>query len=221
MLTTNPQKQYSVLTACHTPNTVNRIPGSPAYRSKVTLAPQHLVPIPSLIIRSTGILVRCAEAFLPLGLNFPLLLRGNFALSHHQIARISSTLASSGKATAAMAHPSGSGGTSLAPTPTQPHHLSRESSREELEMAESLRRLNQVQDAHMSNTGSPLREQQPGTPPDDQKSEIYHSLEDAVPIAGSLASPAPTTTLSLPPRSVGGNSAPIIGQVCRYVAWPV
>lgn len=120
-----------------------------------------------------------------------------------------------------MAHPSGSGGTSLAPTPTQPHHLSRESSREELEMAESLRRLNQVQDAHMSNTGSPLREQQPGTPPDDQKSEIYHSLEDAVPIAGSLASPAPTTTLSLPPRSVGGNSAPIIGQVCRYVAWPV
>jgi hypothetical protein len=120
-----------------------------------------------------------------------------------------------------MAHPSGSGGTSLAPTPTHPHHLSRESSREELEMAESLRRLNQVQSTHMSNTGSPLREQQqqPGTPPDDQKSEIYHSLEDAVPIAGSSASPAPTTSLSLPPRSVSGSSAPITGQVCRYVAW--
>ncbi|KAF9694552.1 hypothetical protein EKO04_007466 [Ascochyta lentis] len=114
-----------------------------------------------------------------------------------------------------MAHPSGSGGTSLAPTPTHPHHLSRESSREELEMAESLRRLNQVQDTHMSNTGSPLREQQPpGTPPDDQKSEIYHSLEDAVPIAGTSASPAPSTSLSLPPPSAGGNSAPIIGQVC-------
>lgn len=132
-------------------------------------------------------------------------------------------LASCGKATATMAHPSGTGGTSLAPTPTHPHHLSRESSREELEMAESLRRLNQVQDAHMSNTGSPLGEQQsqPGTPQDDQKSEIYHSLEDAVPIAGASASPTPTTSLSLPPRNAGGSSAPIIGQVCRYVAWLV
>jgi GATA-binding protein len=120
-----------------------------------------------------------------------------------------------------MAHPPGSGGTSLAPTPTHPHHLSRESSREELEMAESLRRLNQVQDAHMSNTGSPLREQQPDIPQDDQKSEIYHSLEDAVPIAGASVSPAPSTSLSLPPRDVGGSSAPIIGQVCRYVAWLV
>lgn len=117
-----------------------------------------------------------------------------------------------------MAQPSGSGGTSLAPTPTHPHHLSRESSREELEMAESLRRLNQVQDTHMSNMGSSLREQQPGTPQDDQKSEIYHSLEDAVPIAGAPASPAPTASVSLPPRSVGGSNAPIVGQVCRYVS---
>ncbi|KAF1927888.1 uncharacterized protein M421DRAFT_5563 [Didymella exigua CBS 183.55] len=113
-----------------------------------------------------------------------------------------------------MAHPSGNGGTSLAPTPTHPHHLSRESSKEELEMAESLRRLNQVQDAQMSNTGSPSRERS-GTPEDDQKSEIYHSLEDAVPIAGAAASPMPSTSLSFPPRSVGGgDSAPIIGQVC-------
>ncbi|KZM25952.1 sequence-specific DNA binding [Ascochyta rabiei] len=121
-----------------------------------------------------------------------------------------------------MAHPSGSGGTSLAPTPTHPHHLSRESSREELEMAESLRRLNQVQDTHMSNTGSPLREQQQSsTPQDDQKSEIYHSLEDAVPIAGASASPAPSTSLSLPPPSAGGSSAPIIGQVCRTTQTPL
>lgn len=87
-------------------------------------------------------------------------------------------------------------------------------------MAESLRRLNQVQDTPMSNTGSPVGEQQqPDTPPDDQKSEIYHSLEDAVPIAGTSASPAPSTSFSQPPRSVSGGSAPIIGQVCRYVAW--
>lgn len=117
-----------------------------------------------------------------------------------------------------MAHPSGSGGTSLAPTPTHPHHLSRESSKEELEMAESLRRLNQIQDAHMQNTGSPSKEQQlPGTPQDDQKSEIYHSLEDAIPIAGATASPAPATSLTLPSQNSGGSSAPIIGQVCRYV----
>jgi len=114
-----------------------------------------------------------------------------------------------------MAHPSGSGGTSLAPTPTHPHHLTRESSKEELEMAESLRRLHQVQDTHMSNTGSPLKEQQvPGTPQDEQNSEIYHSLEDAIPIAGASASPAPTTSLLLPPQNAGGSSAPIIGQVC-------
>lgn len=117
-----------------------------------------------------------------------------------------------------MAHPSGSGGTSLAPTPTHPHHLTRESSKEELEMAESLRRLHQVQDTRMSNSGSPLKEQQvPGTPQDDQNPEIYHSLEDAIPIAGASASPAPTTSLSLPPQNAGGSSAPIIGQVCRYV----
>ncbi|KAJ8111194.1 hypothetical protein OPT61_g6158 [Boeremia exigua] len=120
-----------------------------------------------------------------------------------------------------MAHPSGTGGTSLAPTPTHPHHLSRESSKEELEMAESLRRLNQVQDAHMPNTGSPLKEQQPGPLQDDQKSEIYHSLEDAVPIAGASASPAPSTSLSLPPRDAGGSSAPIIGQVCRTTQTPL
>ncbi|KAJ4379654.1 GATA type transcriptional activator [Didymella sp. IMI 355093] len=67
----------------------------------------------------------------------------------------------------------------------------------------------------MSNTGSPSGEQQQlGTPQDDQKPEIYHSLEDAVPIAGATASPAPSTSLSLPPRSVDGDSAPIIGQVC-------
>ncbi|KAF3003589.1 putative electron transfer flavoprotein subunit [Curvularia kusanoi] len=121
-----------------------------------------------------------------------------------------------------MAHPSGSGGTSLAPTPTHPHHLSRESSKEELEMAESLRRLNQVQDAHTQNTGSPSKEQQPpGTPQDDQKSEIYHSLEDAIPIAGATASPAPATSLTLPSQNAGGSSAPIIGQVCRTTQTPL
>ncbi|KAF3052646.1 putative electron transfer flavoprotein subunit [Didymella keratinophila] len=74
----------------------------------------------------------------------------------------------------------------------------------------------------MSNSGSPSRDQQqPGTPQDEQKSEIYHSLEDAVPIAGAAVSPAPSTSLSLPPRSVGGDSTPIIGQVCRTTQTPL
>lgn len=85
-------------------------------------------------------------------------------------------------------------------------------------MAESLRRLNQIQDVRTSSAASPIREQQqPGTPQDDQKSEIYHSLEDAIPIAGASASPAPTASSALPLPSPGGSNAPIIGQVCRYV----
>jgi GATA-binding protein, other eukaryote len=46
-----------------------------------------------------------------------------------------------------------SGAASLAPTPVLPHHLSREPSREDLEMAESLSSLNNArttQDRHMS-----------------------------------------------------------------------
>ncbi|KAF1846833.1 uncharacterized protein K460DRAFT_131933 [Cucurbitaria berberidis CBS 394.84] len=110
-----------------------------------------------------------------------------------------------------MAHASASGGTSLAPTPTYPHHLSRESSNNDLEMAESLRRLNPAHEAHVSKTPTPSREQPPATPQDDARSEIYHSLEDAVPIS---TGPPTAASLSFPPRSEGGANAPVAGQVC-------
>ncbi|KAF2129426.1 hypothetical protein P153DRAFT_316365 [Dothidotthia symphoricarpi CBS 119687] len=113
-----------------------------------------------------------------------------------------------------MAHHTGRGGTSLAPTPTHPHHLSRESSRDELEMADALRRLNQVQETHGQRQEITLQEHQPDTPQTEPESKIYHSLEDAVPISQGPATPATSISSPLPPRIAGGGSAPISGQVC-------
>jgi GATA-binding protein len=120
-----------------------------------------------------------------------------------------------------MAHPSASGGTSLAPTPTHPHFLSREASKDELDMAESLQRLNHVHDHQMSRTASPSHAQlaTSSTPsPRDERSEIYHSLEDAKPILDGPTTPATSETVPLPPNSVIGPNAPVAGQICRYVA---
>jgi hypothetical protein len=116
-----------------------------------------------------------------------------------------------------MAHPSGSGGTSLAPTPTHPHYLSRETSKDELEMAESLRRLNQAHDHHVSRTATPSHTQRLSPSPREERPEIYHSLEDAKPMLEGTATPTTLSSLPLPPNSGTGASAPISGQVCRYV----
>jgi GATA-binding protein len=116
-----------------------------------------------------------------------------------------------------MEHPPGSGGTSLAPTPTHPHHLSRETSRDELEMAESLRLLNQGQERHKSRTEIPLQENQPMSGRGDQRSEIYHSLEDAIPISDGPATQATSTSLQIPRMNFDGTNLPVSGQVCRYV----
>jgi len=116
-----------------------------------------------------------------------------------------------------MAHPSGNGGTSLAPTPTHPHHLSRETSKDELEMAESLRLLNQAHEHHKPRTETPSQEQQPIDAQDDQRSEIYHSLEDAVPIADGPATPSTSASLQIPNMNYETSNAPVTGQVCRYV----
>ncbi|KAF2829318.1 hypothetical protein CC86DRAFT_437087 [Ophiobolus disseminans] len=113
-----------------------------------------------------------------------------------------------------MAHPSGSGGTSLAPTPTHPHHLSRETSKDELEMAESLRRLNQAHDSHTSRTATPSHAQRPVPSHDDDRSEIYHSLEDAVPIPGGPGTPATPSSLPVHLSNPMGAGAPLSGQVC-------
>ena len=115
-----------------------------------------------------------------------------------------------------MAHVSGTGGTSLAPTPTYPHHLSRETSREELEMAENLRLL-QAHEHHKPRTETPSQEQQPVDTQEDERSEIYHSLEDAVPIPDGPAVPATSTSLQLQNINYDASNAPVTGQVCRYV----
>lgn len=116
-----------------------------------------------------------------------------------------------------MAHPPGSGGTSLAPTPTHPHHLSRETSRDELEMAESLRLLNQAHEHHRPRTETPSQEQHQIQGQGDERPEIYHSLEDAVPISEQPTTPATSTSLQLPSMNYDASNAPVTGQVCRYV----
>jgi GATA-binding protein len=116
-----------------------------------------------------------------------------------------------------MAHPSGSGGTSLAPTPTHPHQLSRETSRDELEMTESLRLLNQAHEHHKPRTETPSQAQQPTPGQEDQQPEIYHSLEDAIPMSEGPATPATSTSLQVPHMNFDGTNAPVSGQVCRYV----
>jgi hypothetical protein len=130
-----------------------------------------------------------------------------------------------GRASRLMAHPSGSGGTSLAPTPTHPHQLSRETSRDELEMAESLRLLNQTHDHQKPREEAVSQDQQqqqqqqpqPVHVQEDQRSEIYHSLEDAVPIADGPPTPSTTASLQIPNMNYEAPNAPITGQICRYV----
>ncbi|KAH8728644.1 hypothetical protein GQ44DRAFT_737352 [Phaeosphaeriaceae sp. PMI808] len=113
-----------------------------------------------------------------------------------------------------MAHPLSSGGTSLAPTPTHPHHLSRETSKDEIEMAESLQRLNQAHDKHVPRTVTPSHAQQPSASQEEERSEIYHSLEDAVPMSESPATPTALVSVPLPPSNIIGANAPISGQIC-------
>ncbi|KAH9874396.1 sterol regulatory element binding protein, transcription factor Sre1 [Plenodomus lingam] len=119
-----------------------------------------------------------------------------------------------------MAQPSGSGGTSLAPAPTHPHHLSREASRDELEMADSLRRLNQAHD-NATKVDAPSYEPAPATPHEDQRPEIYHSLEDAVPIAEEQTTPVTQASVQTPSRAFEGLATPVAGQICRTTQTPL
>ena len=84
-------------------------------------------------------------------------------------------------------------------------------------MAESLRLLNQAHEHHRPRTETPSQEQQQIHSQEDQRHEIYHSLEDAVPISEQSANPADSTSLQLPNMSYDASNAPVAGQVCRYV----
>jgi GATA-binding protein, other eukaryote len=138
-----------------------------------------------------------------------------------------------------MSTPLSNGGATLAPTPAQPHHLSRQPSKEDLELAENLNLLNHSHDrppasretdAHSENNPPPTSN---GTAKNnnEQVSE-YHSLEDTLgyhanlpnnppaddqqppPPQAQASQPAMSTPASTPRRSLGG-SVPVNGQICR------
>ncbi|KAF2703611.1 hypothetical protein K504DRAFT_174112 [Pleomassaria siparia CBS 279.74] len=116
-----------------------------------------------------------------------------------------------------MTHSSASGGTSLAPTPTHPHHLSREPSREDIEMAENLSLLNHSQHSNTSRTASLPQRRQSDTAPEGQSPEIYHSLEDTLAFQQGGQpedAPTPATTASSAQTNPTGPNAPLTGQVC-------
>ncbi|KAF2180026.1 hypothetical protein K469DRAFT_673239 [Zopfia rhizophila CBS 207.26] len=115
-----------------------------------------------------------------------------------------------------MANNSGSGGTSLAPTPTHPHQMSREPSKEDIEMAENLNLLTHARDPDTPRTEGQNRGT-PATSPQEEQSEIYHSLEDTLHFQRSERpeqAPTPATTVSMGSKVVGGGNAPVTGQVC-------
>lgn len=133
---------------------------------------------------------------------------------------VSPALSPASPTSSIMVNNSSSGGTSLAPTPTHPHHLSREPSREDVEMAEQLSQLNQVQDTRISRITSPSQAHQPATPPPTHTPEIYHSLDDSRPLRESEQPEQPSmpsTPASLPHSNVATGNALMTGQVCRCV----
>lgn len=81
-------------------------------------------------------------------------------------------------------------------------------------MADSLRRLNQAHDNNITKVDASSYEPSPATPHEDQRSEIYHSLEDAVPIAEEPATPVPQASLQTPSRTFEGLAMPVAGQIC-------
>jgi hypothetical protein len=73
----------------------------------------------------------------------------------------------------------------------------------------------------MSRTEPNSQEQRSAAASQDQDSEIYHSLEDAIPLSQDSQSNQPSTpgsTVSTAPRMASGGNAPLTGQVCRCVA---
>ncbi|ORY16773.1 hypothetical protein BCR34DRAFT_622234 [Clohesyomyces aquaticus] len=117
-----------------------------------------------------------------------------------------------------MANISASGGTSLAPTPTHPHQLSRNPSREDIEMAENLHLLNHSRESNPPRPSeSDAQGHQPTSSPQEQNPEIYHSLEDTLAFQQSEPpeqAPTHATTTSMAPGSGLGGNAPVTGQVC-------
>ncbi|KAF2199891.1 hypothetical protein GQ43DRAFT_98703 [Delitschia confertaspora ATCC 74209] len=126
---------------------------------------------------------------------------------------------------------SAAGGTSLAPTPTHPHQLSREPSKEDIEMAENLSALNHAHHRHVVGHESvPLNdpiikttEDAPAPSPPTDVPE-YHSLEDTLHYQ-QLTSTSPQLGEQVPSSANTGSgasqqhqlsiqNASVTGQVC-------
>ncbi|OCK83690.1 hypothetical protein K432DRAFT_290583 [Lepidopterella palustris CBS 459.81] len=122
---------------------------------------------------------------------------------------------------------SAGGGASLAPTPTHPHQLSRQPSKEDLEMAENLNLLNHSQDRQTtrrdSNTRtdavSPAGTDGPSTNSPGNATEIseYHSLDDTLSYqqrTSQSEKDSPQTATAAMQQRPQASNAPIIGQIC-------
>lgn len=134
-----------------------------------------------------------------------------------------------------MSTPLSNGGATLAPTPTHPHHLSRQPSKEDLELAENLNLLNHSHerppasreaDTQPENTSDPSPN---GVEKKNDSVSEYHSLEDTLNYQSGLqnnqpeeqhsqptqmAQPTLSTPTSTARRSLGA-STPVNGQVCK------
>lgn len=124
---------------------------------------------------------------------------------------------------------SAAGGTSLAPIPQHPHQLSREHSKEDIEMAEQLKLLNNAADRHSAPVESNSRTDGAPNPSDTSEKPTspagiseYHSLEDTLHFQLKTASsqqpeqmPTPATTVSMAIQErVPSGNAPVTGQLC-------
>ncbi|OCL08607.1 glucocorticoid receptor-like (DNA-binding domain), partial [Glonium stellatum] len=123
---------------------------------------------------------------------------------------------------------SAGGGASLAPTPAHPHQLSRQPSKEDLEMAENLNLLNHSQDRHPTRRDSNTRTdaansavsdgQSANSPVNAPEISEYHSLEDTLNYQRpSQPEQSPTQTAAaaaaMQQRAQTSN-APVTGQIC-------
>lgn len=111
-------------------------------------------------------------------------------------------------------HTDRNGGTALAPTPVPSLRMSKEPSKEDIEMAENLSLLNHAP----RNEAKPQEESARISP--DGSSEIYHSLEDAIPLAQGSQPERPLTPGSTASTAISNaNNANVLvtGQVCRCV----
>jgi len=126
-----------------------------------------------------------------------------------------------------MPSPTLGGGTSLAPTPTHAHQLSREPSNQDLESAALLERLHNdlgpsrrepAQAVPVSAAPPAPTEQRPSAPdsrPQPVEVSEYHALEDTLRYSQDAPPSQQPQTPNILHARQQVNNAPITGQICR------